>query len=260
MALPKPLRVGSAAALTLLLASCDDNTGPDACTIAVDYSIGEATGGSLSGSDCRLSDGSFADFYLFTVAPQASVRFTLSSAAFDAFLVLLGNGSADGPLVALNDDEDASTTNSAIHIILAAGDYVIAANSLFGNETGGYSLSSSDVAEENAGCAEVWVTRGIATADSIKATDCVETGPFYSDEFSVVLFQGQTLTVTMTSSEVDAYLELERGDGTVVDFDDDSAGGTNAQIVYSVPTSDFYTIVASTLDPDTTGAYALTIN
>lgn len=259
-----PLSLGA----VLVWAACDDPTGPPLCVTILNYTIGETVSGSLAPGDCELLvDRSFIDFYRLTAPTQLGVEFNLSSGSFDTFLHLFQGAGVDAPVVAGNNDENEFSTNSAIRILLAAGTYVVGANSRTGGETGSYVLSSATVPEAVDNCPEVWATLGIATAQTIEETDCVdETGPFYSDEFLVLLGKGESITVTMTSTAVDSYLILINSQVDVVAEDDDSAGGLDARIVYTAPTGptapdvDRYIIVATTFDANETGAYALSIN
>ena len=68
----------------------------------------------------------------------------LNSTDFDAY-VLLVNSSLD-TLIA-DDDDSGGGTNSLLSQNLAAGDYVIAANTFFEGETGNYTLEMGFVPE-----------------------------------------------------------------------------------------------------------------
>jgi hypothetical protein len=74
---------------------------------------------------------------------------------------------------------------------------------------------------------------------------------------------GEQITITMTGSGgLDAYLGILDPDNNVIAEDDDSAGGTNAQISIRLPESGSYLIVATRVGLDqgsTTGPYTLTI-
>ncbi|MFW5692198.1 MAG: PPC domain-containing protein [Chloroflexota bacterium] len=76
---------------------------------------------------------------------------------------------------------------------------------------------------------------------------------------------GDMVTITLTSSEFDAYLALLASDGTVVAQNDDGAGRLNALITFTLPTDDTYTIIATSLRAyrsdnrfTATGSYMLT--
>jgi S1-C subfamily serine protease len=60
-------------------------------------------------------------------------------------------------------------------------------------------------------------------------------------------------------SKLDPYLRLEDARGAVLAEDDDSGGFLNARIIFTAPRSDFYRIIATSCNPNETGAYVLTV-
>ena len=90
-------------------------------------------------------------------------------------------------------------------------------------------------------------------------------GTFYN-AYSFTANAGQQIAVSMTSSDFDTFLLLNRPDGTTLATDDDSGGGFNSRIppgtnFIALPVTGTYTIWANAADPaDTTGAYSLTLS
>ncbi|MBZ0296617.1 MAG: PPC domain-containing protein [Anaerolineae bacterium] len=73
--------------------------------------------------------------------------------------------------------------------------------------------------------------------------------------------QGQSIIITLTSDDFDAYLRLQDEAGDDIATDDDSAGGFNSQIgPLPLPTNDTYTVVATSLSGNATGSYTLTVD
>lgn len=76
---------------------------------------------------------------------------------------------------------------------------------------------------------------------------------------------GQTITITLRSDDFDAYLSvggMVAGDLYVTNYDDDSAGGTDARVVVTFlhgGEDDDYVIRANTVSGGETGAYTLAI-
>jgi hypothetical protein len=117
----------------------------------------------------------------------------------------------------------------------------------------------------------VFVLSGISTPQSLQTTDC-NTNPaspttgFSYDDYVIFLNAGQSITVSMTSSAVDSYLEI-RPDGvsTVLASNDDIDGTTkNARVTYTVPISTTsgpraYIITAASKVAGATGDYTLTV-
>lgn len=57
--------------------------------------------------------------------------------------------------------------------------------------------------------------------------------------------EGDTIVVTMRSSDFDSLLELYDADGNFMTEDDDSGGDLDAQIIYTIPRSGEYIITAT---------------
>jgi CHAT domain-containing protein len=68
---------------------------------------------------------------------------------------------------------------------------------------------------------------------------------------------GETLTIELTSDDFDAYLILQSPTGEAIAEDDDGAGGSNARIVMTVPTTGTYTLVVNSYAAGETGSYRL---
>lgn len=228
----------------------------DPCSVSSAYSIGTVVNGSLATTDCLVLGAFYTDFYDLSTGVALSVSFAESSTAFDAFMLLHDEA---GDPVAFNDDQP-GTLDSRIWILMTSGTYFVAASSAFEFETGPYALSSTIVSADVAGCPEVWITRNVETDQIIESTDCVdESGPFYSDQFLVYLLAGETVTITQRSTEVDAFLQLFDSSGSLVDSDDDGAGGTDAQLIFTASSEDYYVIDAGTFDAADVGLYTLTL-
>jgi hypothetical protein len=71
--------------------------------------------------------------------------------------------------------------------------------------------------------------------------------------------RGERIEVDVTSSSFDAFAILEDAPGKVLARDDDSGGGTNARIVFTVPAAGAYRIIASTYRQGSYGQYTLSV-
>jgi len=73
--------------------------------------------------------------------------------------------------------------------------------------------------------------------------------------------EGEAVTITMHSpgGEIDPYLELFAPGGRLLATDDDSGGGSNAEIYYTLPQSGTYRIVARSYNPAGAGTYQLSV-
>lgn len=117
------------------------SVGANPCLISSlpSIAIGTPINGVLATTDCRLSDGSFVDFYVLTVATAVTVQIDMS-ASFDTYLALLSVVGGTATTIA-TDDDGGPGTDSRISRALAPGTYVVAANSVSPAITGPYQLS-----------------------------------------------------------------------------------------------------------------------
>ena len=68
---------------------------------------------------------------------------------------------------------------------------------------------------------------------------------------------GEHVVINMKSDDFDSYLEVLRGDGTVLASNDDGGSGTDARLVYDVPTAGGYKIRAKGYEEDAAGSFVL---
>jgi len=66
---------------------------------------------------------------------------------------------------------------------------------------------------------------------------------------------GEVLTIELTSEDFDTYLILVGPDETTLAEDDDGSGGTNSQIVITLPTPGTYTLITKTFEAGQMGQY-----
>jgi hypothetical protein len=96
---------------------------------------------------------------------------------------------------------------------------------------------------------------GQLTADDCPYLDPdsgVPDGSVY-DAWTFPATAGQTVQITMRSTAVDSYLLLFDPSGSLLEFNDDGAGGNDARISFQIDTSGTYTIWANSFDPFNTG-------
>lgn len=93
------------------------------------------------------------------------------------------------------------------------------------------------------------LTAGAQAAEPIAIGDSLEGTLTEADSQALYEFEataGQTISITLSSSDFDAYLLLQVGDGNVIASDDDSAGSLNSRIgAFTIPEDGTYTIVAT---------------
>jgi hypothetical protein len=123
---------------------------PVACAAPTAIEPDEIVSGSLSSGDCTIvglfpsqsGDGSLLDQYAVTLPAAGELTITMRSADFDAFLLLFDSPPVIPPIA--EDDDSGGNLDAMMTVNLAAGTYVIAANSAtLTAVTGSYTLTTS---------------------------------------------------------------------------------------------------------------------
>jgi hypothetical protein len=71
---------------------------------------------------------------------------------------------------------------------------------------------------------------------------------------------GERVTITMRSTDFDAYLHVGKlGEGEFLATDDDSGGNSDAQLTFTFPGTGTFAIVANTFAAGASGAYRLEV-
>jgi hypothetical protein len=233
--------------------------------------LGTPGSGSLSTSDPKMDDDSHYDLWTFRGRSGQSVRVTLRSDDFDAFLSFgqMSNNEFDE---LDSDDDGAGGTDSRLVVTLSSeAEYVIRVNSLSEGETGDYTV----VVEEDTGESEE-VENGGGESDPLPEPTPIQSGqavngelseddPKMDDDSHYDLYsfnarRGQQAVVTLRSTAFDSYLAVGQIDGgsfTTEESDDDSGGGDDSQVTLRVPRDGVYVIRANSLFADVTGAYTV---
>jgi uncharacterized protein YjdB len=127
------------------------------------------------------------------------------------------------------------------------------------SKSGGFTFSSALVATDTTSCGgAVGILKNASAPRILGTRDCQTSTGVYYDVFTTLLNAGESITITMKSADVDAYLELRNNTGSsILASDDDGAGGTNARIRYITPSRGFYQIWARSFQPYRTGQYTI---
>jgi hypothetical protein len=217
--------------------------------------------GTLTDSSCEapLRIGKKADLYTFSGTQGQKAKILLSSAAFDAYLILVD---PDGRVV--EDDDTAGERNAFIERELStSGTYTIQATTEAGGQRGDYTLFVSS-------CFTVKPIRPGQISGSLTSVDCEVAGRKSKAElFFFNARAGQRVTIAMNKSNespsLDPFLILVGPEGTIKE-DDDGGNDLNARIDnLGLPSNGTYVIWATSADaydPKTnkgTGKYTLTL-
>jgi hypothetical protein len=228
----------------------------DACVVSATHPIGGTTNGELAVSDCKFGDESLVDFWATALAAAGTYLFNQSSSRFDTYLILYD---ANANPIGFNDDFGAGS-DSRIKAILPPGDYVLGANSYDASGMGAYILTSTVDGGPVTNCELVFVTRGTSTAQTLDASDCARVGGYYGDQFFIWVTAGQSVTVSMSSTAVDAYIGIADTNGAALANNDNKDSTTqDSQVTFTASVSGFYAIVASSANVGATGAYTTTV-
>lgn len=260
-----------------------------AATAQTPISPGQTVRGTLSASDRMLDDGSYADVYVMQAEAGQPYTVTLRSSDFDAFVGVSYSG--EGQFQAGDDDSAGGTDAELVFAYLAGGPVYIYANSLGQGETGAYMLTVTrggtdpqylDWEEQFADddweggeydeayfedMADYAGAPMLARGQTVNGrlgtgSDLFSDGSFF-DPYRIQLRRGESVTITMRSSDFDTFLMIGRFEGGVVTeelaTDDDSAGGTDARLTFTADRDGVYVIRANALYEGVGGAYRLTV-
>ncbi|MFN0122776.1 MAG: DUF4394 domain-containing protein [Blastocatellia bacterium] len=229
---------------------------------------GETVIGALSTDDQvqDAGDGSarthFFDAYSFTVTAPTSVAVALSSPQFDAAVALYQQNTDGGLTLLAVDDQTGALGNGQdengnallLTTLPRAGNYVVFATTADrdANGTGGYQLRMIQGVIQP-------IAYGASVSGTIDATDLATSAGDYLDAYSFNGVARDVVSVTMTSTAFDSFLILNRDTGELQTYDDNTGGGQNARIFFTLPASGTYIVIATPFAPGRTGAYTLNL-
>ena len=229
--------------------------------------------GALTSSDLVRSDETYADGFSYMGRAGEVITVTMRSSDLDSWLVI---DDPNGPLDEYNDDgaggNDAELTITLPH----AGRYIILANTVSKGVTGSYTLTvasggSSGVIARNTSSTNVLsmadigrlplprINMGQTIDGTLSPTDILRDDSTYTDGFIYQGRAGEQITVTMRSSDFDAWLVVDDPNGPLHEHNDDGAGGTDAMLTVTLPHDGSYIILANVVQKRTTGRYTLTL-
>ncbi|MBN8590864.1 MAG: PPC domain-containing protein [Anaerolineae bacterium] len=200
--------------------------------------------------------------FAFEGSAGDEIRIILNSSEFDAFLTL---ETLDGEQLA-NDDNSAGESDAQIDFILPEdGTYVIQVLDAFGGESGAFSLTLNQL--ENGVVIDAPAPTAAPVIEVPSAGEDIVLGDSVEGQLDGTAlsyrFEGsadQAILITLTSDDFDPFLTLLDSSGAVLETDDDSAGNLNAQIEFTLPADDTYTIEVGSFFDGARGAYNLSLS
>lgn len=195
----------------------------------------------------------YVDDYLLSISETRQLVFVgESSSAFDSFLQIVDLET--GIVIAENDDVGQGNSNSGLNFFAEAhANYIIRAGAFFPGAVGDYELRVSKLRV---------LAPPEVVAGSLEESDPIDiVGAFVDPFFLPLVPTGAQVTVTLTSSEFDPYLNLFRADSenTFLDEDDNSGGGTTARLQFVADGQSGYYIDATSALAGESGSYSLQI-
>jgi hypothetical protein len=224
--------------------------------------VGQTLNGQITASDPTLDDDSHFDLFSYRGQAGERVTFTLRSSDFDAVLAV-GRMNGGEMEVLESDDDGAGGTDARVTVAFpAAGMYVIRANTLSAGETGAYTLTAAAAGEAPRIVPTGTIRAGQTVRGTLDASDPQADDSSYFDTWTYVGAAGQPVTITLRSSDFDAFLgwgRLAAGDWTSLESDDDGGGGTDSRLEVTPDGRGGYSIRVNTLGAGETGSYTLTV-
>ncbi len=225
--------------------------------------IGTAASGELTPRDAMLTDTSYYQPWAFTGTAGQVVQIDMTSTDFDAFLYLEDQ---NGNRLATDDDSGGGTNARIVYTLPYTGTYRILANAYRRGEKGRYTLRITGLGAASAtgGTALLPGTRGQILRGQTMTGQLTNSDPKLADgspyqAWTYVGRAGEQIQVDVVSADFDAYAIIQDTNGNRLASDDDSGGGTNARIVYTLPYTGAYRLIANTYRPNSYGAYTISV-
>lgn len=223
---------------------------------------GLAMNGDLTESDPMVDDsGPFFDLYRITARKGQRLQIEMKSQSLDSF-VSIGRMNGDTLDVLETDDDNGGEKDARLrYTVKTDGTYIIRAQALDVNATGGYRITVSELEVRPA------VIRPLASGVTIRGTlSCedeeADDGSLY-ESYRITARAGESVTFVMRSTALDSFLVLGQmidGEFTTIVADDDGAGGTNARIRHTFEQGGEFVIRANTVGAGKVGAYTIRVD
>lgn len=225
---------------------------------------GQTVSGELRRGDDTLSSGEYNDRWAFPVRRGQTYEVSLTSTAFDPYLLVRGPGG----LREDNDDDPAArgSRDSRIRFTAPAdGEVEVGATSYAPGESGAYRLTLASVAGGDAGprtpdSPDGTLSVGRTVSGDLARGDArLESGEFI-DTWTLRGRRGQQLDIRLTSTAFDPYVAIS-GPGGFSDFNDDDAeaGSRDSRLRVTLPDDGEYTIAATSYEAGESGSYRLVV-
>lgn len=231
---------------------------------------GAAVTGDMTSSSCDYTFGARIDLWSLNLSGSSAMQIVMNAPgamdnpAYDTYVAVYRDSySIAADQRAYNDDAEGGewTTNSRVRFLGGAGTFLVGATSV-GSAGGSYTLAAEAWNGAIDACHQVYVVGGSSTSQILDNGDCKRGVARWSDRATVYLKAGESVQITMRSTVFDAKIEIDEFvNGTLFDVasDDNSGGGTDAQVNFTAPRSNYYHVHLTSVGANTGGAYTLTL-
>jgi hypothetical protein len=227
---------------------------------------GRPVRGQLARGDETLQSGEYTDEFTFPVRRGQTYELTLSSSAFDPYLLVRGPGGLSED----NDDDPAARGSHDSRVRFTApadGQVEVSATSYEPGETGAYTLALNGAAARSAAspaaanASDGAIRVGQSLDGRLGAGDRQLDSGEYINSYVLRGRRGQTLDLRLTSTAFDPYVAID-GPGDFSAFNDDDptvTDGRNSRLVVTLPADGDYRITATSYASGEQGTYRLAV-
>jgi hypothetical protein len=225
--------------------------------------LGETVRGALSETDAVLEDEEI-HYDLYTLQGRDGQRLAIEmrSDSFDTYLDLGRMRGGTWESLRTDDDGMGEGTNSRLLVTRPeSGEYMIRARSLGEGSTGAYTMIVRERAAATPSAPRA-IRPGEELQGALADTDSELDDGSYYDVFTYAGQQGEELTITMSSSAFDTFLQFGRMSGgsfEEIATNDDGDEGTNRRLVVRLTQTGEYVIRANSLGGGRTGDYRVRV-
>ncbi len=214
--------------------------------------------GALTTDDAKLATGEYVDTYEVEGAPGDKLVIDVASTDFDTYLIVRGAG------VSEDNDDGPESGHSHIEVVLPeAGTVKVAVTSYGVGATGDYDLTIDHQAAADTSSNSNDVTRlepGQTVEGDLSSSDGTLSQGEYVDIYSFDAAAGQSITVDMTATDIDAFLAVILPDGKTIQNDDFAGQGSNSRVQFNAPIGGRYQVWATTYAGGATGHYKVSLS
>lgn len=219
--------------------------------------------GTLASGDRTLRSGEFVDSYTFQAVPGQQATVDLRSDDFDTYLIVI-----DPKGEQTENDDEGGTTRSLVQLtVTEPGEYRVLVTSFQPDETGAYQLdiqvggAAQSVATAGSGQRDVSALQlGQTVTGQLEPGDGQLERGEYRDMYVFDGQAGQTVSIQMTSSEIDTYLGLLLPNDENIGNDDYEGSQQHSRIDLTLRESGRYRVMATSYGAGETGSYQLTLS